>query len=156
MSTAVQDNGKKSVAFKDMTPEQKAEYYAKLKAKREARKENKFVAPKGADYVDSAGKYTFTINPQGYDPKLHADFSEEDFAREDIWLDYRAGLLETRAAKLRAEAESVRKGGPRLKGAAKKLANYQAKFEALKASLIAEGVDVDAVLASIQQPKVVS
>ena len=83
MSTAVQDNGKKSVAFKDMTPEQKAEYYAKLKAKREARKENKFVAPKGADYVDSAGKYTFTINPQGYDPKLHADFSEEDFAREE-------------------------------------------------------------------------
>ena len=153
-ATAVAEKPKRT-PFKDMTAEQKAEYYAQLKKKREERKENKFAAPAGADYVDSAGKYTFTINPAGYDPKIHADFVEDDFAREDLWLDYRAGLLEARAAKLRAEAETVRKGGPRLKGTAKKLANYQAKFEALKAQLVAEGVDVDAVLASIaQQPQV--
>ena len=156
MSTAVENGQKvKRPAFKDMTPAQKAEYYAELKAKRDQRKENKFSPPKGADYVDSAGKYTFTIDPAGYDQKIFADFVEEDFAREDIWLDYRAGLLEKRAAKLRHEAETVRKGGPRLKGDAKKLLAYQQKFEALKASLIAEGVDVEAVLASItQQPQV--
>lgn len=148
MSTATLDKPKR-VPVKDMTPAQKAEYYGKLKAKREERKSNKFAPPAGASYVDDKGKFTCTINPSGFDAKIHADLVEADFAREDIWLDYRAGLLETRAAKLRADAETVRKGGPRLKGDAKKLLAYQEKFEALKASLIAEGVDVDAVLASI-------
>jgi len=138
------------VKFRDMTPEQKKEFYAAGKAKREARKANKWAAPAGASYVNEDGRFTFTVAPTEYDAKTFADLEESDFAREDIYVDYRAGLLEAKAAKLRAEAEAIRKGGPRLKGGAKKLLAFQQKFEALKASLIAEGVDVESVLASLK------
>jgi hypothetical protein len=135
--------------FVDMTPQEKEQYYAELKAKRDAKKANKFVAPPGAAYVNAEGKFTFTEAPAEWNSKAQADFIEEDFASEDIWLDYKAGTLEKRAAALRKEAEMVRTGGPRLKGDAKKLVAYRQKFEALRASLQADGVDVDAILASI-------
>jgi hypothetical protein len=142
--------GTGKIKFREMTPEQKKEYYAAGKAKREARKSNKWKAPAGASYVDEHGKFTFTVAPPEYDAKTFADLEESDFAREDMFVDYRAGLLEHRAAKLRSEAEAIRKGGPRLKGGAKKLLAIQQKFEALKASLIAEGIDVESVLASLK------
>ena len=152
MSTATAAMGvekKKRPAFKAMTPAEKAIYYGELKEKREARAANKFVPPAGASYINEDGLMTCTITPEGWDGKVHADFVMADFAAEHYYLDFRAGLLEAKAAKLRLDAETSRKGGPRLKGDAKKLLAYQEKFEALRKSLEAEGVDVSAILAGI-------
>jgi hypothetical protein len=86
--------------------------------------------------------------PTDHDPKKHKPLMRGDFKDEAVFLEHRAAQFDAQAKKLREEAEQVRKFGPGGKGKVQKLQKVQGELDALIAHLKAQGMDVDAVLAT--------
>jgi hypothetical protein len=85
--------------------------------------------------------------PTDWDRKVHKNLVRKNFASEDLFLDYRASMLETEAADLRKRAEVTRSLGSTAERAkAKRLMQMTKRIEELKAQLSAAGVDVSALL----------
>jgi hypothetical protein len=91
--------------------------------------------------------------PTDFDAKKHKPLGRKDFAKESVYLLKKAEHYEKMAKDLRHEAETgERLGGLKDKGRAKKLLKLQEQFDALKASLQSEGIDVAAILAGLTPP----
>jgi len=92
--------------------------------------------------------------PKDYDRKVHKPLQRKDFANDSIFLIKRAEEHEEAAKRLRHEAETgERLGGVKGdKSRAKKLIKLSEQFEALKAALSQEGIDVASILAGISKP----
>jgi hypothetical protein len=99
---------------------------------------------------DSSGNYEkLTALPVGFDAKAHKPLRKKDFKEEPLFLEYQATLLDAKAASLRSQAEKLRTVGSTASSAkAKTLVKMQARMAELMAALKAEGMDVDALLAS--------
>jgi hypothetical protein len=87
--------------------------------------------------------------PVGFDAKLHKPLRKKDFKDESLFLEYQASLLDVKASNLRAHAAKLRTVGASGSSAkAKTLVKMQARMAELMAALKAEGMDVDALLAT--------
>jgi len=107
---------------------------------------NKVVYPGLLDAEGEAIKLTEW--PADWDTKAHQPLKKTDFVNDAVWYDNRAETLEKQAAENRKLAEQSRAlGSTEDRKRAKKLLDMQKRFEALKASLAEEDVDVDAILA---------
>jgi hypothetical protein len=88
--------------------------------------------------------------PKDWNPKQHKPLRRKDFADEGVYLEERAKRYEAMAVRIRQEiADGKKLGTLKEKGKAKKLLQLQRKFDELKKQLIADDVDVDAILATI-------
>ena len=120
-------------------------------AEEKASKVKKELYPALVDPANPDGYEPLTVVPENWDPKVHKGILRKHFAEDDVFFDWRASRLEKQAASYRQQAEESRKLGS-MKGRvkAKKLLSMQKRIADLKASLAAEGVDVAALLASIE------
>jgi hypothetical protein len=89
--------------------------------------------------------------PADYDPKKHKPLRRKDFKDEAVFVDMQADRAERAAKRLREEAVAIRAGGGKDKGKAKKLIAMQKRMAEMQAQLEADGVDVAALLASVDQ-----
>lgn len=90
--------------------------------------------------------------PEDFDPKKHKPLKRKDFKDEAVFLEIRADQMEAAAKRLREEAKAVRAGGGKDKGKAKKLIAMQKRMAELQAQLTADGVDVEALMKSLEAP----
>lgn len=97
-------------------------------------------------------KLTTPVTPEGYSTAKHKPLKKSDFECEYIYLEYKANEYDRKAAKLRAEAETIKKLGnatDRVK--AKKLMGMQQRMAELARELAAEGsVDLAEILGAEQ------
>jgi len=101
------------------------------------------------DYVVPEGGLTEV--PADFDPKKHKPLKRKDFKDESVFLLSRAAELEKKAAWYRTEAENVKKlGSVKDRVKAKRLLAMQKRMQELQASLAAEGVDVAALLGTLE------
>lgn len=97
--------------------------------------------------VETNGEVTFV----GFDPFKHKPLKSTVFASSDVFMDFRAHLLNTRASKmtaladkLSARANRLRKfGNDETRKKAEKLERLRSQYKALEAELASEGVSVD-------------
>lgn len=104
--------------------------------------------------VDADGKPTVKLEsvPADFDPKKHKPLKKTDFASEATFCEMRADEFERKAADLRQEAELIRKGGGKKAAQkAKRLAKMQERMEALKKELAESGIDVESLMASLDE-----
>lgn len=98
---------------------------------------------------DQAG--LLTAIPTDYNAKKHLPPSAKDFASVAVFYDWKADQAEARAKQLRSLANDERTGGGKAARAEKKrVVKIAEQFEALKKSLEGKGVDIAALLASVQ------
>lgn len=94
-----------------------------------------------------------TALPEDYDPRAHLPLKRKDFADEALYYEWLAGVYEVRAKKLRQKAVDFKKmGSVRDRGKAKRLLNMQKRMAELRKQLEDEGVDVAAMLETIEEP----
>ena len=121
------------------------------KAKKEKKpkvKRIEYVPPTDAPFVKD-GK--LTALPTDFDAKKYKPLRAKQFADEGLYFDLKAAHYEDLAKKARADAETARKtGNLKDKVKAKKLLAMQKRMAELSASLAGEGVDVAALLASVE------
>lgn len=87
--------------------------------------------------------------PTDYDPAKHAKLKSSDFTDEAMFLDWRAGALETMAQRMRKRAENLRKiVNVEDRKRANKLQKMREEMEKLSAILKSQNVDVDALFAN--------
>ena len=88
--------------------------------------------------------------PEDYDPKAHKPLKKSDFAHDYVFMRVQAGMLQARAERMFEEALTLEKlGSPKDRVKAKKLIAMQKRMEELKAELAGEGIDLDAIMASM-------
>lgn len=95
------------------------------------------------------------LDEHGFDPAKHEKLGREDFANELTWLSYKMNDMRAKAVRLNKRADAIEreiKAGvnvaPEKRAAVKRVQKLASAFEALKAQLAKDGVDVDALLAS--------
>jgi hypothetical protein len=139
----VHKHGKPAQAAAPAAPASAAPGTKDEKAKKVKRERVQYPIPEGG----------LEIYPTDYDSKKFKPLKKKDFKDEALYIEARATHLETQAKNLREEAANMRKmGGVKDKGKAKRLLAMQKRMAELKASLAGEGVDVDALLASMAAP----
>lgn len=88
--------------------------------------------------------------PADFDPKVHKPLGRKNFKNEAVWYELKAQELEKKAASLRVEATNIGKlGNVKDRAKAKRLLDLQKRMAELSESLVAEGVDVEALLATL-------
>jgi len=110
--------------------------------------------PRPEPTVNEAGETVpfagFTEIPADYLTTKHKPLSKSDFVNEAAFFIARAVRLENKALAYRRQAEDCGKlGNVKDKKQAKKLLDMQRRMSEIKASLAAEGVDVEALLATM-------
>ena len=102
--------------------------------------------------AEGAPKLTSPETPEGYNTSKHKPLSKSDFSEEYIYLQYKAGEYERKAAKLRSEAETIQKlGNASDRKQAKKLMQMQQKMAELARELSADGgIDLASILGADQ------
>lgn len=102
--------------------------------------------------ADDAPKIKEPRAPEDFDPKVHISLRRTDFVDDAVYLDYRANECDARAAKYRAEAETIRKlGSASDRNKAKKLMSMQQRMAELARELSADGnVDLASILGAEQ------
>lgn len=115
--------------------------------------EELFPIPEGFDGDWEGGpKLTSPEQPANFDRYKHKTLSKSDFASEIVYLEFRARDYEARAAKLRAEIETVKKlGNAADRAKAKKLMSMQQRMAELAKELSEDGtVDLASILGADQ------
>ena len=95
---------------------------------------------------DEKGNGTVKLKegPSDFDATKHKPLKPTDFEDEAVFLDWRAESLEKRAAKMRRQAEQLRKfGSMEDRAKVKKLMDMKAKMAELAAQLAAEGINME-------------
>ena len=95
-------------------------------------------------------QYPFTeVIPKGYDIKVHALLKKRDYASDHLFYEFRAIEMENKAVAFRVLAEEAKKlGSAKDRGRAKRFVKLTEKMDELKQQLLAQGVDVAALLAA--------
>lgn len=118
------------------------------KAKKEKIKRVAYPLPADPKSEDG-GTLKLTEIPADWDPKLHKPLTKKDFAEDHLFFELKARQAEAAAAKFRKMGEDSKKvGNVADRAKAKKLQSMQKRMEELKAQLTAQGIDVNALLAS--------
>lgn len=95
-----------------------------------------------------------TAWPTDHDPKVHKPLTRKDFADEAVFYDVQADRLERQAKKFRDKAAETRTlGNVKERVKAKKLIAAMKRMEDMKAELVASGVDLEALMKSLQESK---
>lgn len=100
------------------------------------------------------GDGLLTAIPDNYDSKEHLAPKRADFASEDLFLEFKANEFEsraeglaTKAARLREQAETIRKfGDPEQRKKVAKFQKMQAQISELQKALEAEGISLDELM----------
>jgi len=88
-----------------------------------------------------------TAIPTDFNPATHTKLKSTDFVDESVFLEFRAGSLESLAAKMRARAEQLRKlGSVDDRARANKLLKMRESMAKLQEQLKSQGIDVDALM----------
>lgn len=86
--------------------------------------------------------------PTDFDSKAFVPLKKRDFKDESLFLEHNANLLEAKAKSLREQADKMRKlGNSASSGKLKTLLKMQDRMAEIIASLKAEGLDIDSMLA---------
>lgn len=86
--------------------------------------------------------------PSDFNHKAHIPLKKKDFKDESLFLEHNANMFELRAKSLRNQAEKLRKlGNSASSGKLKTLLKMQDRMAEIIASLKAEGLDIDTMLA---------
>ncbi len=86
--------------------------------------------------------------PSDFDEKKFQPLKRGDFKDERIWLAKRAERYEAAAKEAREEIEIITQNGPGSNKKAIKVQKLQSELDALKELMIANGMDVEALLAA--------
>ena len=104
--------------------------------------------------LNTEGKLTtIDVVANGFNDEKHERLTSDDFANESLWLSYRVSELRRRGTAMLAKADQLEKdatnaakfGDPAQRSKVKKLQKYADAFAALRAELIAQGVDTSAL-----------
>ncbi len=101
--------------------------------------------------VDNADekKYPFDGVPDDFDASKHSSLKKKDFKLDHMYFTYRADHLEATVKDMRSKAELAKKlGSSKDRAKAKRLVKMQSKMKELREQLVAQGVDVDGILAA--------
>ena len=92
--------------------------------------------------------YDVTV-PEGFDFKVHKVLKKKNFATEALYYEHRVEEMNFKAAKFAALAEESRTMGSAADRRKKKqIVRLNSKMNELKAQLIAQGIDVEALIAA--------
>lgn len=103
--------------------------------------------------VDEDGTPTVKLTeiPEDFDVKQYQALKRAFFKEEWMFFEFKAQQFDAKAAEYRQEAEESKAlGNSEDRAKRKKALAYAKKLEALKAELSADGVDVDALLATVE------
>lgn len=101
--------------------------------------------------LDEEGKPRKRLDavPADFNPKIHKPLGRKNYKDEGAWLEAKATELEKKAKDLRIEAENSRKlGNVADRANVKRLLAMQKRAQDLAAELLAQGIDVNALLAA--------
>lgn len=140
-------------AGKQSTKPAKAPKEKKPKAEKTARIEFTAVGSKDPAVYPFPGREmdgATVATPEGFDHAKHERLGKKDFAKPSLYFTYRAEALEATAAAFRKRAAELKAGGDKKGSGGKvnRLAKQLAKAQEIRAALEAQGIDVDALLAS--------
>jgi len=89
--------------------------------------------------------------PEGFDFKLHRALKKRDFSADYLFYEFRAAEMDYKGSLFRDQAEEAKKlGSAADRGRAKRLIKLQEKMSELKEQLTAQGINVDELLATVE------
>lgn len=117
---------------------------------------NTAVNAEGASVVNSDGKLTSV--PENWSNKDHKPLKRDDFASDDVFLDFRAKVAEIRAARYTKDAQRYHRKAERLRTfgdeatrkAVTKLEKYQTEMAKLIEQMQKDGHDVGKLMESLK------
>ena len=99
------------------------------------------------------GASQLTEWPKDFDSKVHKPLQLEDFSAEDVFFNHKAALYERKAAYYRDQASMfLQFGSAEMRKCAEKYTKQMHALAELQAQLEEQGVDMNQLLANINQP----
>lgn len=96
------------------------------------------------------GGYDVAV-PEGFDFDKFRPLKKRDFTSEHLFYEHKAAQMDHKAAAFRAQGEEAKKlGSTKERAKAKRLIKMTEKMAELRKQLEAQGIDVDAVLATVK------